>query len=463
MKKEANKNIKDINDIKEIKEIKIKVDSDKKRPSIHLVSPSGLINDPNALYHLKGTHYINYQWFPFFGYHGLKHWGNVKTKDFINFESDKNIIYPSKEFDNGGIYSGGAIVENDKVHKYYTGNIKDNNLDSVDATTVYLNDKNKKLLFYRDKNKYTKNFRDPKPCIVNGTKTLLHGGQSKDNKGKFVIYQSNDWDKDFVWKGDISFSKKQNTGYMVECPDYFQVNGNDILIASFEGVLSKWLPREVKYIIGNLDNDFVFNSNQKFKTLDYGFDFYAPQIYNDGNRNIMIGWVGTPGWIEKTDQLNSWSGMLTFPREVKLIKGKLYNYPIDELDNLIDKKIDDNNIYLFKSSYLLKGNNEDVITFGNNEVVIKIKNKNILVDRTNEINEKNRIIDNNKFSKKRKIKINNLKNWLLLIDKSVIELFINDGEYSFTTRINVNDSNITFKNAKAFTLKPIKIKGGYYE
>ena len=62
---------------------------------------------------------------------------------------------------------------------------------------------------------------------------------------------------------------------------------------------------------------------REYIELDKGFDFYAPQTYEDASgRRILIGWLGNSKSIYPTDQ-NMWAHMLTLPREVKIDGNRL--------------------------------------------------------------------------------------------------------------------------------------------
>ena len=74
--------------------------------------------------------------------------------------------------------------------------------------------------------------------------------------------------------------------------------------------------------------------------LDYGFDFYAPQIMQDekNNRCLMIGWLAM--WeSEMPEQEEGWAGMMSIPRVLEVKNNKVYSLPIPEL-----KKLRKNNV-----------------------------------------------------------------------------------------------------------------------
>ena len=79
----------------------------------------GLINDPNGFSYYDGYYHIFFQWYPDGCKHGLKKWGHIKTKDFINYTSPKIALEADKEYDKDGCYSGSAIVDGDILKIFY--------------------------------------------------------------------------------------------------------------------------------------------------------------------------------------------------------------------------------------------------------------------------------------------------------------------------------------------------------
>ena len=97
------------------------------RNNYHFQPPFGLINDPNGLSFFNGEYNIFFQWNPFTCEHKFKHWGLIKTKDFINYTIPKVVLAPVDYYDKNGCYSGSAIERNGVLELLYTGNVKDEN------------------------------------------------------------------------------------------------------------------------------------------------------------------------------------------------------------------------------------------------------------------------------------------------------------------------------------------------
>ena len=73
----------------------------------------------------------------------------------------------------------------------------------------------------------------------------------------------------------------------------------------------------------------------EFVPLDYGFDFYAPQTFADGNRRLLIGWMGMPDAdYTNPTAAQGWQHCLTVPRELRWEDGGLRTRPAKELESL---------------------------------------------------------------------------------------------------------------------------------
>ncbi|MBR3738380.1 MAG: glycoside hydrolase family 32 protein [Eubacterium sp.] len=90
-------------------------------PKYHYRPAKGWINDPNGLVFYRGYYHIFYQHSPNFEtpWHESMHWGHARTKDFINFEELPIALFPDKDYDKDGCWSGTAIVKDDTLYLFY--------------------------------------------------------------------------------------------------------------------------------------------------------------------------------------------------------------------------------------------------------------------------------------------------------------------------------------------------------
>ena len=84
---------------------------DPDRLTFHLMPETGWLNDPNGLCQFQGTYHIYYQYTPFEPTGEIKLWGHYTTRDFVHFRNQEPVLFPDRDFDAHGVYSGSAYVE----------------------------------------------------------------------------------------------------------------------------------------------------------------------------------------------------------------------------------------------------------------------------------------------------------------------------------------------------------------
>ncbi len=430
-------------------------------PKYHIAPKHGLVNDPNGLCQVNGEHHIFYQWFPLGPVHGLKHWYHVSTKDFVNYIDRGVALYPTEEYEEHGCFSGSAFIEDGDVKMLYTGNkmvdgigLQSQCVATMDINTGKLNKEGAVVKYNLED--YTHEFRDPIVYKKDGTYNMLIGAQNKEEKACLSLYRGKTINS-FERVGDIDFSK-EDVGYMMECPNYYEEDDKGIMIFSPQGISSdnKYDYKNVfsvVYSVGKaIDLDKLEFKGSKIAELDKGFDFYAPQTYLDENgRRILIGWLGNSKSEYPTDK-NMWAHMLTLPRELKIVENKIHQKVIKELNELKIKTVEINEkIQLESQSFKLELNVEDnfEIKLSNDEghnITFSSNGEEYILDRTDMTYIYAEKFGTKRYAKKSENKIKNIEIWF---DNSSMEIFCDEGETVFTSRIFIKDlKNIEFKNTK---------------
>ncbi len=432
-------------------------------PRFHVTPLGGLINDPNGLHEIDGTYYIYYQLSPFVSAHFSKHWGLVTTTDFINYKDEGIKLSPVDSFDKDGCYSGAAIVDEGKAKIFYTGNLKHESglEENFSATTVYWDKETeeKKFLFEVDKNEYTRHFRDPVPYIKDDKKYLIHAAQKRNIEGTMSIYESDHWDKDWKMKGNMSIDNLYDPGYMLECPTMVKLGEKELFGFLVQG--SKQFP-EMPTVdvavaaVGNWNIEENRFENNGLIPLDYGPDYYAPQMFNDSKGNtISIAWIGSGNTLEYIDANDGYNGMLTLPRSVMLVKDKLKQMPVEQIMNLDKEIINDlngiNNKKIWIEDNEVSFNSISIENELGHSISIEYNKNEFKLDRRNSTKQEERTIlkDKTTLENEFNVKFDNegLEKILIIIDHSVIEVFMNDGEKTFTARIYLSGNwSIKTKN-----------------
>ncbi|AUB31584.1 glycoside hydrolase family 32 protein [Spiroplasma floricola] len=417
----------------------------------HLSGYAGSTNDPNGLVFYRGQYFVFMQNCPFSIEHWNKSWGLYTTKDFINYTYEGLTLIPSNDYDKNGVFSGSARVNSKgEMEIYYTGNVKFNDIDRTSYTLrafIDLKEKivTKELLFECDLKKYTGHFRDPIVFEKNNKLFMLNGAQTLNKEGVLNVYEfnGNSWE----FKKDILIDEgDEQNSYMVECPNYFAIDGKEYIFSCLEQETSlKEGSHFVKYREVEIDNDLNFNFKTNLRKIDLGFDFYAPQIFsNTQDRIIMLGWLGNSKSNPFPEELTTWSNHLTIPRELFVKNDYLYQLPIKELENLRLGEISSN-----KDSYEYKNGLVEIIgeNISNKDFEIKIQSNDKFISLRNE--NSNFIIDRSKmdFNDEENlpsiINLNNLDidKIRILVDRSCLEIFINDGQFAISLRFFIKNHN----------------------
>lgn len=448
-----------------------KVNNSEWRQKFHIQPKTGLLNDPNGLIFINGQYHIFHQWFPLGAVHGVKYWYHYTSRDLIHFEDQDIALSPDTNFDSHGVYSGSAFEYNKKLHLMYTGNVRDEkwNRNTYQMIAVQNEDgsfeKMNNPIIEGSPNGYTEHFRDPKVWIQDGKYYAIFGIQRENKTGAAVIYESEDIKK-WTFKGELNTELKQ-FGYMWECPDIFKLNNQDIFMFSPQGLEKEETKYEniyqSGYVIGNLDMEKLSLSHGSFIELDQGFDFYAPQTFLDENgKRILIGWMGLPEITYATDK-DDWAHCLTLPRELTVENGKLKQRPLRALEQLRKNK-ETAEGYANKHSVKLHPYDGeyyeliiDILENDATEVYFDLRvskkyftqiaynkrTKQLILNRS-----ESGIVNEEAGDHTRRTTLeNDLEQLRIYSDKSSLEIFVNDGECVFTTRIFPDDKATNFRTS----------------
>lgn len=317
------------------------------RPLFHVTPTVGWLNDPNGFSIYQGEYHLFYQYNPYDINWGSLHWGHVKSSDFIKWERLPASLAPDQEYDAQGVFSGSAVETPDGRHLLlYTG---------VQGENETLEYRQTQCIAYgdgRDYKKYEGNpvitvegmpkgcsavdFRDPKlwwdreeQCYY-----AVIGNRVSDGSGAVMLFSSQDGAK---WEYVTILDRCENEyGKMWECPDFFELGDNAFLLVSPQEMRAKGLEfhngNDVICLVGEYDRKSHQFTRKQVMAVDYGLDFYAPQsVETADGRRVMIGWMQCWESSRFHPEGAKWAGMLTIPRELSFMDGKLVQRPVREL------------------------------------------------------------------------------------------------------------------------------------
>ncbi|MGP8304790.1 glycoside hydrolase family 32 protein [Vibrio sp. YIC-376] len=314
------------------------------RPAWHISPPMGLLNDPNGFIYHNGAYHLFYQWYPYSCEHKDKHWVHLTSQDLVNWEWDSVALTPSLWCDSHGVFSGHALSQGEELMLFYTGNTRIGQERDRQTTQC--------LATSRDGMNFTKHgpvidalppnvtphIRDPKVVRHNDKWLMLLGAQTTELKGRLAIYQSEDL---YQWEFIGLFGEEMGDfGYMWECPDLFNLDEQMFVVIGPQGIPSFSEYNTIPHHNGIVKADWLEGNGLKmgdFQHLDFGFDFYAPQtMLTPDGRRVMCGWMGLPDEVDQPSRDNGWVHQLTAMREITYRDGTLYQWPIAEMESLIE-------------------------------------------------------------------------------------------------------------------------------
>ncbi len=328
------------------------------RPQFHFTPAQNWTNDPNGLVYFNGEYHLFFQYNPFGQVWGHMSWGHAVSRDLIHW---KQLPVALKEANGVMIFSGSAVVDWNNTSGFgkngktplvaiYTGYHPKSHLQ--DERIAYSLDNGRTWTKYSSNpvlNINSDNFRDPKVFWYQPDHHWIMILALSDQH-KVSFYSSNNLKN---WTHLSDFGPKAATGGVWECPmlQPMAVDGNS---HNIKWVLEVGLnPGSIaggsggQYFIGNFDGK-KFTATQPTGApgdsvlwVDYGKDFYAATSWSDipksDGRTLWLGWLDNWQYGQKAPT-SPWRGGMSVPRSVGLKTFpdgiKLVQNPARELQKL---------------------------------------------------------------------------------------------------------------------------------
>lgn len=418
----------------------VKVYDELYRPQFHFTPEKNWHNDPNGLVFYKGEYHLFYQYNPFGNEWGYMHWGHAVSTDLVHWENLPIALYPdndSKDKELCTAFSGSGLVDENNVTGLQKGEEKTLLLfytsQKCGQRLAYSNDKG------RTWNKYDKNpiiafdetddARDPKVIWHEASKQYVMALYRKldgNDKLKGISF--------YTSKNLIDWKYTSHTAGFFECPDLVELPVNrrsdDKKWVLFDG--------DGSYLIGSFNGEKFVSESPKIPG-DFGVNYYATQTWSNipeaDGRIIQIAWMKGgefPGMPFK--------GQMTFPCELSLKKFpdgiRLVRKPIKEI-SLLHKKPE-----VWENENLIPGINKNLTRSVKGDCLhivgsFKLKSADsfgfvVRLDKKNNGTEimysvKDKML--NCMGKKALVEpIDGVIKLEILLDRSSIELFANDGK-----------------------------------
>jgi fructan beta-fructosidase len=309
------------------------------RPQFHFSPQSGWTNDPNGLVWFAGEYHLFFQHNPFGTPWGNMTWGHAVSPDLIHWHELGDALHPDAF---GTMYSGSAVVDHQNTAGFQTG-------DEAPIVTFYTaagghapvkvpftqclaysNDRGRTWTKYSG-NPVVKNIADAN----RDPKVFWHEASSKwimvlyVERGTSHLFGSADL-KDWRLLSTVPFPDAY------ECPELFE------LPVDGDPADSRWVIWEggSRHMIGKFDGQ-TFTPETEVLAAEWGANCYAAQTWNDvpDGRRVIIGWMRSG---QEPYQNMPFNQQMTVPRTLSLRTTpdgiRLFAAPVREVEELRGKK-----------------------------------------------------------------------------------------------------------------------------
>ena len=346
------------------------------------------------------------------------------------------------------------IVKENTIYIYYTGNVRhtdkeyDYITDGREQNTILMTSEDgfhfsKKRLLMQNTDypsDLSLHVRDPQVFCENGKYYMVQGARDLEARGSALLFESENL---IDWSYRLRLETEETFGYMWECPNYLSVDGRQFLIVCPQ----KMKQEKNRYIKENLcgyfplQYDFLGEDYQigAFATLDRGFDFYAPQVFKDeAGRWILLGWMSTPdaSYDCEVTMEHGWVHAMTVPRELYVNqKGRLCQRPLEELQRMRTEGLTENFQTGSDFHKTVSACFEWKLTMDKPAEAFEL-----LIRKSAVLSYKDNVLclDLTRCGAGRKtteVLLSEVYELQILSDTSSLEIFVNGGEETFTTRI----------------------------
>lgn len=460
----------------EIDDLVQAADDSKWKQVYHVQPPFGFLGAPTGFNYVNGIYHLFYEWSPDSDLTvtpDRKYIYHATSKDLITFRNEGVKIKPDSLYDAENIFGGSLSKVFNEISYFYTGERLKGDELITSQLGGYMNTDGKVQkysvpLIRRNAPGYTEYFRNPYVTVIDKEVVMFVGTMNREEFGRVLIYRGPS-------VTELKFDGELDTGYKVfgylwEQPEFFDLDMDSVFIFNARGLdkfsTNFWNIYQSGYMIGDFERRGNYFIHDDFYEFDDGFDFYRPAttIDEDGNR-VLIAWMAAeesayPSAADKTVNAMTIPRILTidgdrirqlphpnlekmrgeaitaegyfkeYPTKLTAFYGEVYELSIDILENNASIL----HIYMRKNT-----RHETKLVYDSDERVLTL-------DRTfsgEEILNVDGVI--------RQVKLEeDLSSMRIYMDKSSIEVFINDGKYTMTARIFPSDNAVGLEMVTEF-------------
>lgn len=312
-------------------EIRARLAASPHRPRYHFLPPHNWMNDPNGFIEWQGVYHLFYQHNPHAPAWGSIHWGHAISQDLVYWQDEPIALIPDPNGpDADGCFSGCAVDDGGVPTFVYTGFRGGEQTQCIATGDPSLrrwrSHPANPVLAGAPPGMRGAEFRDPFVWREGEWWYMLLASGLEAGGGAALLYRSKnliDWD----YRGPLLTGKLEETGELWECPNFFALGDRHLLIVSV------WPRAYVQAFIGYYQNERFTVTWQG--RLDYHGAFYAPLTTQDRlGRRLMVGWLDE-SYSQAARQEAGWAGVLSLPQIIEPhADGGIAIRPVPELAKL---------------------------------------------------------------------------------------------------------------------------------
>jgi fructan beta-fructosidase len=316
------------------------------------------MNDPNGLVFYEGEYHLFYQHHPFDLQWGPMHWGHAVSRDLLHWEHLPIALAPDEH---GTIFSGCAVVDENDTSGFFGGGKglvaiftqhaeRPDTAEPLERQSIAYSKDNGRTWTKYDGNpilgdESLRDFRDPKVIWHEATGRWVMVVAAGDRVRFYTSPNLKEW----TYASAFGAREGSHAGVW-ECPDLFElpVDGGAagrkwVLMVSCGGDPNDPAGSGTQYFVGSFDGTGFVNDHSPDTVLwlDPGRDNYAgatwSNIPREDGRRLFIGWMVNLRYAGDTPA-TVWRGAMTFPRELALANAaegvRIVQQPVAEAERL---------------------------------------------------------------------------------------------------------------------------------
>lgn len=290
-------------------------DEDRHRPRYHPIPPENWTNESHGLVReANGRYHMFYQHNPSGPYWGHIHWGHMSSWDLVRWHNEPIALAPEKGWDQAGIWSGDATIDNGTLALVYTG------VDGAKAGIgiARSTDETNQVFAKINENPVigcapggVTDFRDPFVWREQDTWHMIIGAGRAGQGGAALHYTGNSLDEWDLSRGFFHTAPTDIAGRFWEMPVFVNLGTKYALVIV---TVDSPNPARTLYWVGDWDGSTFTPSHTNPKQLDLINHLLSPAVTTDADRRtVAIGIIPETRSAESVMEAG-WANLFSLPR-----------------------------------------------------------------------------------------------------------------------------------------------------